>query len=265
MKKALPLALFVSLLLCPAAAFAGVSGWADNTGGRMRIAILPPAADGTRRGVVEIEPAPGWITYWREPGEAGMPPQIEIAPENGLALKSLRFPAPEIFEQNGVRDIGYDRPVGLVFTLDGKAGGTLDATVFIGVCKEICVPFQAGFTVPLTGGETEAAAILAQAESRLPEAPSPGFSADSPKIGPQAKSVSVAVTLPGPAQEAHFYLTGPEGYVYLDPALTPAEGGKTQALFTLGELPKGYDFHGKSWNLLVVSGERAMETPLVFD
>ena len=263
------LAFLAAFTIGPATTFAGVSDWTDNPGGRMRLAVLAPDADGTVKGVIEIEPAKGWITYWREPGEAGMPPQMTLAPGTGLALEDLRFPPPRIFDQGGVRDIGYNAPVSLVFTLKGKAAGdTLKAGVFIGVCKEICVPFQADFNVPFTGDaaqEAEAKAALIAAGERLPEAPSADFFAEKPRIGVDAKTVTVPVGLPDLQNKPEFFLTGPDGYVYVEPMLERSGSSQTHATFALGELPRNYDLHGKTWRLLVKSGHRSMETTLVFD
>ncbi|MCX8996389.1 cytochrome C biogenesis protein [Rhizobiaceae bacterium BDR2-2] len=260
------LTLLVSFLLFPALADAGISGWAENPGARMRIVVLPPDADGHIRGALEIEPTAGWITYWREPGDAGTPPQITIAPESGLSLDALRFPPPKTFRQNGVRDIGYDGPVALPFTLKGNAKtGTLKASAFIGICKEICIPFQAEFEVPLQGAGSEAEAVVQKAEARLPEAPSADFFASKPRIGADGRTVTVPVRLPEAGDWPAFYLTGPEGYVYLDPSLEQGGKSDTYAIFRVEELPRGYTLSGKTWTLLAVSGQRAMETPLVFD
>lgn len=263
------LAFLAAFATGPTIAFAGVSDWVDNPGGRMRLAVLAPDADGTVKGMIEIEPASGWLTYWREPGEAGMPPQMTPSPTSGLALSELRFPPPRIFDQAGVRDIGYNAPVSLVFTLKGKAAGdALKAGVFIGVCKEICVPFQADFTVPFTGNaaeEAEAKAALLAAGERLPEAPSRDFFAEKPRIGADGKTVTVPVGLPDLQNKPEFFLTGPDGYVYVEPILERSGTSQTYATFALGELPRNYDLHGKTWRLLVKSGHRSMETALVFD
>lgn len=253
----------------PTIALAGVSDWVNNPGGRMRIAVQAPDASGEVHGVIEIEPAKGWITYWREPGEAGMPPQMTLVPGTGLTLEDLRFPPPRVFDQGGVRDIGYGEPVSLTFTLKGKAADpALKAGVFIGVCKEICVPFQADFTVPFTGNaeeEAEAKAVLIAAENRLPEVPSADFFAEKPRIGVDGKTVTVPVGLPDLQNKPEFFLTGPDGYVYIEPMLARSGTSQADATFVLGELPRNYDLSGKTWRLLVKSGNRSMETTLVFD
>ncbi|WP_429924676.1 hypothetical protein [Agrobacterium vitis] len=76
---ALPGLLFAGLLaLTPLGdACAATSDWATSDGGRMRVIVLPPAPDGTRQAGLQIEPNDGWFTYWREPGDSGIPPQSD--------------------------------------------------------------------------------------------------------------------------------------------------------------------------------------------
>lgn len=250
-------------------AFAGSSDWAVNPGGRMRVVALAPDDTGLVRGIVQIEPTSGWITYWREPGEAGVPPQLTLAPEGGIALSELRFPPPVTFDQNGIRDIGYEGPVALPFTAQAEPGqhpDVMGASVFIGVCKEICVPFQADFSVPLPRpDDADIAPLVDEAVSKLPEPPSPDFAAHTPVFSEQAKSVALDLVLPRGTRKPELYLTGPEGYVFMNPVLTPGDGENWRATFALPSLPHGYDPKGKTWRLLAIAGERAMETPLVFD
>lgn len=259
------LALLLALTALPTPGSADISGWVDNPGGRVRLIVLPPDPQGRVEGAVEIEPAAGWITYWREPGEAGVPPQLQFLPESGLALEALDFPAPRTFRQNGVSDIGYDQAVSLPFRAKAEgAAERLKATLFIGICKDICVPFQASFDVAFSGGEAEAQAAIAAAKAALPEAPSDSFHAGKPVLSSDGRTVKVPLTLPS-ADVPTLYLTGPEGYVYIDPVLGRAADGSVEATFTLGELPRNYDPHGKTWRLTAKAGGRAMETPLVFD
>lgn len=92
----------------------------------MRVASLAMDADGVVRGVLQIEPKDGWITYWREPGEAGIPPQITPDPASGAALTTMAYPVPKLIENGDITDIGYDHAVSLPFQLkatDPAAGG----------------------------------------------------------------------------------------------------------------------------------------------
>ena len=97
------------LLALPA--HAAMSDWANNEGGRMRLVALAPDADGHIRAALQIEPEPGWITYWREPGDSGIPPQVSPAPEGNVALEKVAFPVPKLITVGKVKEIGYDAPV----------------------------------------------------------------------------------------------------------------------------------------------------------
>ena len=118
----------------------------------MRLVALAPDADGHIRAALQIEPEPGWITYWREPGDSGIPPQVSPAPEGNVALEKVAFPVPKLITVGKVKEIGYDAPVTLPldFRVTGDRPDKLDVTVFIGLCKDICIPFQTALSVPLS-------------------------------------------------------------------------------------------------------------------
>ena len=65
------LAAFLFLVATPASA--AVSDWMTSEGGRMRLSALADDESGKVTAILEIEPSPGWKTYWRAPGDAGMP------------------------------------------------------------------------------------------------------------------------------------------------------------------------------------------------
>ncbi|MGL4404987.1 MAG: protein-disulfide reductase DsbD domain-containing protein, partial [Notoacmeibacter sp.] len=93
-------------------AFAFQSPWVETEGGAMRLVI---SNDGQKpaRGVLEIKLQDGWKTYWREPGEGGIPPSLS---GSGIAVE-LQFPAPQRIDENGLVFSGYHRFVGLPFVL----------------------------------------------------------------------------------------------------------------------------------------------------
>ncbi len=254
------------------AADAATSNWDVNEGGRMRLVALAPDADGRIRAALQIEPKPGWITYWREPGESGIPPQVSTAPGDGLALERIAYPAPKPIAIGAIREIGYDGPVTL--PLDFRATGNgeparLDISAFIGFCREICIPFQAAFSLPLAAaGETlpEEEAVLDAADAALPKAPSPDFSIQDHALSPDGKILSLTLRLPQAASEApQIYVTGPSGYVFFKRANDRRDGRDFQTDIAIGRLPKNYDIHGKSWKVLAVDGGHAMEATLAFD
>lgn len=268
------IALSGTLLGFVAAARAESSDWVLNEGGRMRLVVLPADADGKRAAALQIEPSPGWITYWREPGDAGIPPSITLAPDSGYTLSDIGYPVPKRIDNDDLRDIGYDAPVTLPLVLSGPVGGSssgdLKASVFIGLCRNICIPFQAEFQLSLTLSETakaEEAEIVAAARKTLPEPPSPDLAVKSHALSSDGKQLSLTLTVPdGTApDEAEIFVTGPSGHVFFADGERRLDGNALTVALPISGLPRKYDIHGKHWGLLVKTGGRAMETTLAFD
>jgi DsbC/DsbD-like thiol-disulfide interchange protein len=266
-------------LLCAAAlagsfgaACAEMSGWVDNPGGRMRLIALPPERDGTMHGALQIEPAPGWITYWREPGNSGIPPQITVAPESGVALKQIRFPVPKHIADGKVDEIAYDTPVLLPLTFSVKDAAQpieIKADAFIGICKEICVPFQASFSLPIsTAGQSrpEEEKLLKSAEKSLPGTPSADFKILSHRLSPDMTQLWLEIALPEGGDTApDVIVTGPSGHVYTKKLMSKRDGKTFSTSVAIGKLPKNYTVGGKLWSALVIDGKRAIESPLAFE
>ena len=262
-------ALFAASLFTAATAHAAMSEWMDNQGGRMRLIALAPGAEGHIRAALQIEPAPGWITYWREPGQGGIPPQVTPAPDSGVTLEKAGYPVPKQITVGNIKEIGYDAPVTLPldFHVTGKTPAELKLTAFVGLCKEICIPFQADYSLPLPAGEqptTHELALLDAARALLPEAPSSHFAVQSHKISADAKTLSLQLALPEATGDAPtIYVTGPSGYVFFQQMNAKRDGSTFSTDIEIGKLPKNYDPKGKSWGILIVDGDRAMETSLV--
>ncbi|KEO52781.1 protein-disulfide reductase DsbD domain-containing protein [Thioclava pacifica] len=110
--------------------------------------------DGSRMAGLEISLAPGWKTYWRAPGDAGIPPQITFAGSQNVADVKLHWPAPEIFLSAGMRTIGYHDGVLLPVSItpaDPTKPVTLKAEATIGICDQICVPVTLNLEAELSG------------------------------------------------------------------------------------------------------------------
>lgn len=253
------------------AALADITDWARSEGGQMRVASLAVDANGVVRGVLQIEPKDGWITYWREPGEAGIPPQITPDPTSGAMLTAMAYPVPKLIENGDITDIGYDHAVSLPFQLkvtDPAAGGKIDLTAFIGVCQNICIPFEAKFSIDRgTAGDddSEERRLLEEARETLPEAASDDFKVIDFHITPDKTMLGVQLQLPENApKETEIFIAGPSGFAYYEPQNLVRDKRKLSFYMNIKGLPKTYQVQGNSWPILVKSGDRAMETMLNF-
>ncbi len=98
---------------------------------------------GNHMAALRITLAPGWKTYWRAPGEAGIPPVIDWAGSQNLSDAMIHFPQPRAFDTNGFRTIGYKDEVILPLELTPGAQGeniVVEGVLEIGVCQDICMP-----------------------------------------------------------------------------------------------------------------------------
>lgn len=121
---------------------------AENTHDRPAVADILPGwvqANGTRMAAIRIDLAPGWKTYWRSPGDAGIPPHFDWSRSRNLAGVSILWPAPKVYPQNGMRTIGYKDQLVLPIAVAPRNAAKpvrLRVKLDIGVCHDICVPYQ---------------------------------------------------------------------------------------------------------------------------
>lgn len=203
------LTLLVGTMAIPQAQ-AAMSEWTDAEGGRVRIVVDTSAAPATElRGIIQIDLKPGWKTYWREPGSAGVPPQIDISQSSNIEQASLAFPAPYRFDKGPSAWAGYKKSVSLpvTFTLTDKGTAThLRGHVFLGICETICIPVQAAVDIPIAAGQPDLLAhtLVNAAFDRLPAAARSDFGAN--KAAREGEFVRLTVALPDADAEPDLFV-----------------------------------------------------------
>ena len=160
---------------------AGPAARGDLPPGLRAARILPGwrTADGQRVSAIELVLEPGWKTYWRSPGDSGLPPQFDWSGSDNLAGITLHWPAPEAIRSGGALSFGYHDRLILPFSAAATEPGkqvTLHLRAEIGLCENICVPA----TLELTAGAARATpdpriqAALAAAPARIADRPTCG-------------------------------------------------------------------------------------------
>lgn len=179
------------------------SGWAEND---------------KRMAGLRMELAEGWKTYWRNPGDAGVPPQFDWSGSENLAAAEIHWPAPHVFETYGTRTIGYKERLVLPLTLTPVDPGlpiVLRLGVSYGVCSDICVPRFEELTLTIPPGAPEDGGYFIR--RALAELPAPaaeaGISAQCAVegAGPSRRfSAEIRYEAP-PAAAPVVVVEGPEG------------------------------------------------------
>lgn len=127
------------------------------------VTVLPGwrEADGTHVAALRIDLAEGWKTYWRAPGDGGIPPAFAIS---GVVGVQPHFPVPEVYETFGLRAIGYQDSVTFPLRLQVGDDGqpvSINGQIEIGVCDEVCIPVTLGFAALLPPVGASDPAIIA--------------------------------------------------------------------------------------------------------
>ena len=115
-------------------------------------------ADGKHVSALHIELNDGWKTYWRAPGDAGIPPHFDWSASRNLSNVAINWPTPKRIMQGSVQTIGYENTLTLPLTLTPTRAGkpiTLSGEVTIGVCKDVCVPLTLKLSEKLPMGQAK--------------------------------------------------------------------------------------------------------------
>lgn len=149
MVTAMPSRIALALCLCLAAPAAQATTQDDI----VRAEVLPGWRDGrTHMAALHLRLAPGWKTYWRSPGDAGIPPEFDWSGSTNVASVRLHWPVPHVFSLNGMQTIGYREDLVLPVEIqarDPRQPIHLRVAIDLGVCRDICLPATLDMTADL--------------------------------------------------------------------------------------------------------------------
>ncbi|MFV0303512.1 MAG: protein-disulfide reductase DsbD domain-containing protein [Paracoccus sp. (in: a-proteobacteria)] len=117
-------------------------------------------ADGHRIAALELLLEPGWKTYWRSPGDTGIPPSFDWQGSTNVGAITFHWPAPEVIDSGGSRSFGFHDQLILPFEVVPETPGQpveLSAVVDFGLCENICVPANLALSAPPSGDEPDLA------------------------------------------------------------------------------------------------------------
>lgn len=207
--------------LC-AAIFAGGSAAAEVPADLARAEILPGwrAAGETHIAALRLTLAPGWKTYWRAPGDAGIPPRFVWDGSRNVVAVEPDWPVPHVFYQNGMRSVGYAGEVILPLAVrigDGAADARLSGTLEIGICEDVCVPVTLSVSADLSAPGASDPAISTALDKRPMAAENAGVTRVVCGIEPISDGIrlTAAISMPriGAQETAVIELSDPSVWV----------------------------------------------------
>ncbi|MGP1253744.1 MAG: protein-disulfide reductase DsbD family protein [Kiloniellales bacterium] len=216
-------------------ALAAAGAWDENEQARVR-AIAATGAVGTADRIsagLEFDLADGWKTYWRSPGDAGLPVTADWSGSENVAAVDFGWPVPHRFSLFGLETFGYGGRVVFPLTVRPETPGlpvALRGRVDYLVCEEICIPHSAQVSLELPAGPQTPARegfLIEQFRSQLPSEAS-GLSLESARLVGESLEVQVASALP--LTDPDVLVEAPAGWTFAAPEKTLGADGRTAQL-----------------------------------
>jgi DsbC/DsbD-like thiol-disulfide interchange protein len=216
---------------------------------------------------IQLRMDPGWKTYWRNPGDSGVPPTFDWSGSKNLKRAEVLYPAPHRFADANGTAIGYGGEVVFPVRITPEnAGEPVDLSVSFeyGLCKDLCIPNSATLNVvlPPNLGQGDDALI----ETALADVPQPATTDALPRIASVTANLApkpgleIEALFPEGASGTDLFIDNPEIAVPVPKALGPIEDGKQRFSVTFYSPEDAAAIKGKPLRMVLVSDEGSTET-----
>jgi len=265
---------------------AQASAWIELLNARARLIGGAPAVRGATSYLAGVEIAldEGWKTYWRMPGDAGVPPNFDWSGSSNVAAVTVLYPAPRRMSEPAADTVGYKHAVLFpveVVPKDASQPVRLALALEFGVCREICIPAEARMSLALSPAEMAhqpSPAMLAALE-QVPR-PTASRHAEDPRVsrasafleGGQPHLVVVA-RFPKGEHGADLFVEAPDGLYVPMARRVPNPSGAGEARpeadsgidlvhfeIDLARTGNAHELKGKTLRLTLVGDAGASET-----
>lgn len=252
---------------------AGESPWSEDV--RSAVRLVSGAnnnGDAHLRAGIEIKMQPGWKTYWRYPGDSGVPPHFDFSGSENLKTATVLYPAPHLFTDETGQSLGYKDRIIFPLVISPQQPGKpvrLRLKADYAVCEKLCVPAEGRAELTLTPGDSSQDSALAAAEARVPKQVTAAQLGLTVRRTNDGTKPLVAVDLGAPAgNPIELFVEGPtpQWALPIPKRSQTAPAGRAQFSFELDGLPPGVDPKGQvDLTFTVVTGERAVEVKTHLD
>jgi DsbC/DsbD-like thiol-disulfide interchange protein len=252
------------------------SAWDGDARGAIRlIAGSWEAGSSAIRAGIEIRLKPGWHTYWRYPGDAGVPPRFDFAGSVNVKAVNVLWPAPRRLLEEGLSVIGYVENVILplmVVPQSREQPVLLRLKAEYALCEKLCLPAQASAQLVLGEGQSSWEPALAAAQLRVPKRRSLGEAGElairSVRRVADTPRPRVLIDVAAPAgTNVELFAEGPtpDWTLPLPLAAGAATGALHRFAFDLDGAPPGAKYKGMVITVTAVAGNEAIEVLAALD
>jgi DsbC/DsbD-like thiol-disulfide interchange protein len=218
-------------------------------------------------GGIAFQLEPGWKTYWRSPGDSGVPPRFDFSKSENIEAVTVLWPAPTKFDDGaGGHSLGYRDQIVLPLRIVPKSAEKpvlLRADISYAVCEKLCIPVQVNAELPFTSVASTEDSTLFAALDTVPKPanvgdPNPLTILDVKRDG--KNTVLVDVVSPA-AKDVSLFVEGPtpDWGLPVPELLNQSPPGIKRFVFELDGVPPGTNPDGAALKLTLVGGERSYE------
>ncbi len=202
----------------------------------VQISVLPGyrLSDDRHMAAIRIDLAPGWKTYWRAPGEGGVPTRLNLTDADGVTGLVMHWPRPQVFFTNGLRSIGYEGSVVLPVEFVVNTGGTAEIAghLELGVCLDVCMPISVDLASALPPSTERDGAIAAALSDRPYTGAEAGAGAVTCAVEPISDGLRVTMRadVPDTGRDETVVIEHRDPMIWVSEAVTQRQGGTITAV-----------------------------------
>jgi DsbC/DsbD-like thiol-disulfide interchange protein len=253
-------------LFAPDARAQDASPWQEDAHSAVRL-LAGSRSGAVLLGGIAVQLKPGWHTYWRTPGDSGVPPRFDFSKSDNVEAVTVLWPAPKKFDDGaGGTSLGYLDQVVLPLRIVAKNTDkpvTLRADVNYAVCEKLCIPVQANLELSFNSvASTEDSSLFAALDTVPKPAnvgdPNPLTIRDVKREG--RSEVLVDVVSPD-NRPLNLFVEGPtpDWGLPVPKLLDHGPPGVKRFAFALEGVPPGVNPEGAALKLTLVGADRAYE------
>jgi DsbC/DsbD-like thiol-disulfide interchange protein len=224
-------------------------------------------------GGVAMQIQQGWKTYWRNPGDSGVPPRFDFSKSDNVEAVTVLWPAPTKFDDGaGGHSLGYHNQIVLPLRIVAKNADkpvTLRADINYAVCEKICIPVEANAELSFASVASTEDGALSAALDTVPKPasigdPNPLTIRDVKREG---KSTVVVDVVAPESKEVNLFVEGPtpDWGLPIPSQIEKSPPGVKRFAFELDGLPPGVKPDGAALKLTLVGGDRSYEFNINLD
>jgi DsbC/DsbD-like thiol-disulfide interchange protein len=253
-------------LFAPDAHAQDASPWQEDAHSAARL-LAGSRSGAVLLGGIALQFKPGWHTYWRTPGDSGVPPRFDFAKSDNVEAVTVLWPAPKKFDDGaGGTSLGYLDQVVLPLRIVAKNADkpvTLRADVNYAVCEKLCIPVQANLELTFNSvASTEDSALF----SALDTVPKPANVGDPNPltirdVKREGRSEVVVDVVSPDNRPLNLFVEGPtpDWGLPVPKLLDHGPPGVKRFAFALEGVPPGVNPEGAALKLTLVGADRAYE------